>query len=85
MSLANHRAQVSELLDDWGAAYKPAAKDAWQARAALSARKPLTEEQRAEVFRAAESRMVHTINLSWRNAVVDEVERAHGIGLEVKP
>ena len=41
MSLANHRAQVSELLDDWGAAYKPAAKDAWQARAALSARKPL--------------------------------------------
>lgn len=29
-------------LADWGAAYKPAAKDAWQARAALSARKPLT-------------------------------------------
>ena len=57
----------------------------YYARAALSARKPLTEEQRAEVFRAAESRMVHTINLSWRNAVVDEVERAHGIGLEVKP
>lgn len=28
-------------LADWGAAYKPAAKDAWQARAALSARKPL--------------------------------------------
>lgn len=25
-------------LADWGAAYKPAAKDAWQARAALSAR-----------------------------------------------
>ena len=72
-------------LADWCEAYKPAAKDAWQARAALSARKPLTEEQRAEVFRAAESRMVHTINLSWRNAVVDEVERAHGIGLEVKP
>lgn len=31
-------------LADWGAAYKPAAKDAWQARAALSARKPLTDE-----------------------------------------
>jgi len=57
---------------------------AWQARAALSARKPLTDEQRAEVFRAAENRMVHALNLSWRNAVVEEVERAHGIGLEVK-
>ena len=31
-------------LADWGDAYKPAAKDAWQARAALSARKPLTDE-----------------------------------------
>jgi len=29
--------------------------------------------------------MVYDINLSWRNAVIDEVERAHGIGLEVKP
>jgi len=58
---------------------------AWQARAALSARKPLTDEQRAEVFRAAENRMVYALNLSWRNAVVEEVERAHGIGLEVKP
>jgi len=59
--------------------------DAWQARAAIAARKPLTDEQRAEVFRAAENRMVHALNLSWRNAVVEEVERAHGIGLEVKP
>ncbi|MGQ0595819.1 hypothetical protein [Aquabacterium sp.] len=58
---------------------------AWQARAALAARKPLTDEQRAEIFRAAERRMVHTVNLSWRNAVVDEVERAHGIDLEVRP
>lgn len=48
-------------------------------------RVPLTDEQRAEVFRAAENRMVHALNLSWRNAVVDEVERAHGIGLKVKP
>ena len=73
-------------LAEWGDAYKPAAKAAWQARAALSARKPLTEEQRSKVFRDAETRMVYDLNLSWRNAVVDEVERAHGInGLEVKP
>ena len=46
---------------------------------------PLTVEQRADVFRAAERRMVGDLNLSWRNAVIGEVERAHGInGLEVK-
>lgn len=36
----------------------------------------LTDEQRQQVFRDAESRMMRDINLSWRNAVVDEVERA---------
>jgi len=33
----------------------------------------LTDGERQQVFRAAENRMVHEINLSWRNAVVDEV------------
>lgn len=47
---------------------------------------PLTDEQRADVCRVAESRMAWDPNLSWRNAIIDEVERAHGInGLEVKP
>lgn len=36
----------------------------------------LTDEQRQQVFRDAENRMMRDINLSWRNAVVDEVERA---------
>jgi hypothetical protein len=39
----------------------------------------LTDEQRAEVFRSAERRMVYDSNLSWRNAIIDEVERLHGI------
>ena len=33
----------------------------------------LTDEERQQVFRAAENRMVREINLSWRTAVVDEV------------
>lgn len=40
---------------------------------------PMTDEQRAEVFRAAESRMVYDSNLSWRNAIVEGVESHHGI------
>jgi len=33
----------------------------------------LTDDERQQVFRNAENRMVSEINLSWRNAVVDEV------------
>jgi hypothetical protein len=33
----------------------------------------LTDEERQQVFRAAERRMVREINLSWRDAIVDEV------------
>lgn len=33
----------------------------------------LTDEERQQVFKAAENRMVREINLSWRTAVVDEV------------
>lgn len=33
----------------------------------------LTDDERQQVFRAAENRMVREINLSWRTAVVDEV------------
>lgn len=40
---------------------------------------PMTAEQRAEVFRKAESRMVYDLNLSWRDAVVRETEAHHGI------
>lgn len=86
--LADERRMKKMYFDE-----RNSARDAWrraadqreEARAALSARKPLTEEQRSKVFRDAETRMVYDLNLSWRNAVVDEVERAHGIGLEVKP
>lgn len=46
---------------------------------AQPAREPMTDEQRAEVFRAAESRMVYDGNLSWRNAIVEGVEAHHGI------
>lgn len=33
----------------------------------------LTDDERQQVFRNAETRMVREINLSWRTAVVDEV------------
>lgn len=32
---------------------------------------PMTDEQRKQIFRDAENRMMRDINLSWRNAVVD--------------
>lgn len=40
---------------------------------------PMTEAERAEVFRKAESRMVYDLELSWRDAVVRETEAHHGI------
>lgn len=51
----------------------------WQAALASRAVQPMSGEQRAEVFRRADARMVYDINLSWRNAVVEEVEVHHGI------
>ena len=33
----------------------------------------LTDEERQQVFKAAERRMVREPNLSWRDAIVDEV------------
>ena len=41
--------------------------------------KPLTPAQRDAVFAAASTAMVTDVNLSWRHAIVNEVERAHGI------
>lgn len=40
---------------------------------------PMTREQREQVFRDAENRMMREINLSWRDAVVECVEAHHGI------
>lgn len=40
---------------------------------------PMTEAERAEVFRKAEARMVYDLELSWRDAVVKETEAHHGI------
>lgn len=42
-------------------------------------REPLSPEQRTTAFIRAEKKMQSNINLSWRNALVDEIEAAHGI------
>ena len=124
-------------LADWGAAYKPAAKDAWQARAALSARKPLvhgdlnpdrifgladvhaeeSQEDGRRIFdrdglvgfamdaarigshpaktpltkpeikdlAQDEELLLLCDGLDSLEDIVSVIERAHGIGLEVKP
>ncbi len=46
---------------------------------AQAERQPLTREKREAVFKAAEAAMAADPNLSWRDAIVNEVERAHGI------
>lgn len=43
------------------------------------AREPLTPEQRTAAFIRAEKKMQSDVNLSWRHALVDEIEAAHGI------
>ena len=40
---------------------------------------PMTDEQRQRVFAAAEHRTLAFDNVSWRDAIVDEVEAHHGI------
>lgn len=42
-------------------------------------RNPLTAGDRDKVFDRADKRMQSNTNTSWRNAIVDEVEAAHGI------
>lgn len=42
-------------------------------------REPLTQSQRLQVFKAADARLQADENLSWREAIVLETERAHGI------
>lgn len=52
------------------------------ARAILALRPqavPMTDEQRQRVFAAAEHRTLAFDNVSWRDAIVDEVEAHHGI------
>lgn len=52
------------------------------ARAILALRPqavPMTDEQRQRVFAAAEYRIFVFDNVSWRDAIVDEVEVHHGI------
>lgn len=43
------------------------------------ARKPLTNEQRMEVFNEAMKRCDENLNLPWRVAILEQVEIAHGI------
>lgn len=45
----------------------------------LEARVPMTEEQRTAAFMRADQRMKQDPNLSWRSAIVDEVEAHHHI------
>ena len=40
----------------------------------------LTQAQRSQVFDCAETSMRHNPNLSWRDAICDALESAHGIG-----
>jgi len=71
---------ASRINDDNGSL--PTPWEAWQASAALAAkqeRKPMTRDQRKQIFRDAENRMMREINLSWRDAVVECVEAHHGI------
>lgn len=42
-------------------------------------RKPMTPSQREAIFKLAEAAMGADINLSWRHALVEAVERHHGI------
>ena len=82
LTFPNYYAQ--SRLADWGDAYKPAAKDAWQARAALSARKPFTNAQIERLFYNS-NRGNGCASLAAFVRVVRLVESAHGVGLEVKP
>ena len=50
-----------------------------EAECAALKREPLTVEQRERVFVWADQRMEDNHNLSWRNALVEEVEAAHNI------
>jgi hypothetical protein len=47
--------------------------------AAQVAKEPLTEEQRHGAFCRAEKVLMVNPNRSWRDAIADEIERAHGI------
>lgn len=48
--------------------------------AAQPKQEPLTQAQRSQVFDCAETSMRHNPNLSWRDAICDALESAHGIG-----
>lgn len=50
-----------------------------QQEPAQQERKPMTPSQREAAFKLAEAAMEVDINLSWRNAIVEAVERHHGI------
>lgn len=43
---------------------------------------PMTRAQRLEVFRKAEDRMAHDINLCWRDALIEETEAHFGITVQ---
>jgi hypothetical protein len=63
----------------FGAKVQPARNNPYRANAAPVAQ-PLTDAQRQVVFLRAEADLEENGNLSWRHAIVTEVERAHGIG-----
>lgn len=46
---------------------------------------PMTQAQREAVISAAENALDSDINLSWRHALINEVERHHGIVASQKP
>lgn len=49
------------------------------AQVLATGRVPLTPEQRTAAFIRAEKKMQSDVNLSWRHALADEIEAAHGI------
>ncbi len=57
-------------------------KAALEALAAQPVREPLSQGAILAVFSDAETAMRRNPNLSWRYAIIDEVERAHGIGVD---
>lgn len=63
-------------------AYRNMLAAAPQPPAAEPERQPLTREQREEVITRALAAMDADLHLSWRNAIITEVERAHHIGAE---
>lgn len=77
---ADDRQELDSSHIEAGRAVVVKARRSIRITAADSARQPLTREQREAVVDRASIAMDADPNLSWRNAIINEVERAYGIG-----